>query len=84
MLLGDVVHKSFIQIKFPQFHCAWWDDQLLLAMHASIQNKMIIHAAYGSQRHLAVYMELGLQPDQIFIHGKKLKKPLQDCQVGDT
>jgi len=45
---------------------------------------MIIHAAYGSQRHLAVYMELGLQPDQIFIHGKKLRKPLQDCQVGDT
>jgi len=48
------------------------------------ENKMIIHAAYGSQRHLAVYMELGLQPDQIFIHGKKLRKPLQDCQVGDT
>jgi len=43
---------------------------------------MIICAAYGSQRHLGVYKELGLQPDQIFIHGKKLKKPLQDCQVG--
>lgn len=43
--------------------------------------KMIIHTAYGSQRHLAVYKELGLQPDQIFIHGKKpSKKPMQDCQ----
>ncbi len=48
-----------------------------------LQAKMIIHTAYGSQRHLGVYMELGLQPDQIYIHGKKTRKHLgiQECQV---
>lgn len=48
-----------------------------------LQAKMIIHAAYGSQRHLGMYKELGLQPDQIYIHGKKARKHSgsQDCQV---
>ena len=47
---------------------------------------MIIHTAYGSQRHLGSYKELGLQSDQIYIHGRKSRKHSgshQDCQVGN-
>lgn len=33
--------------------------------------KLIIHVAYGSQRHLAGFKELGLQSDQIYIHGSR-------------
>ena len=47
-----------------------------------IQAKMIIHAAYGSQRHLSVYMELGLQPDQIYIISRKQRSTSKRlCQV---
>ena len=35
---------------------------------------MIIQAAYGSHRHLAIYSELGLQRDQIYILSKKASK----------
>lgn len=43
---------------------------------------MIIHAAYGSQRHLSVYIELGLQPDQIYIISRKHRStPKRLCQV---
>ncbi len=48
------------------------------------QAKLIIHAAYGSQRHLAGFMELGLQSDQIYIHGNRRasKNPsVSNCQV---
>ena len=45
---------------------------------------MIIQAAYGSQRHLSVYTELGLQRDQIYILSKKSSKRMpENCQVGD-
>lgn len=51
-------------------------------LYTSIQAKMIIHAAYGSQRHLGVYMELGLQPDQIYIINKKHRSASKKlCQV---
>ena len=48
------------------------------------QAKLIIHVAYGSQRHLAGFMELGLQSDQIYIHGNRRasKNPsVSNCQV---
>lgn len=49
-----------------------------------LQAKLIIRAAYGSQRHLAGFRELGLQPDQVYIHGnrrssKNLTSP--NCQA---
>ena len=34
---------------------------------------MILCGAYGSIRHLSVYKELGLQPDQIYLHGNSKK-----------
>ena len=34
---------------------------------------MILCGAYGSVRHLSVYKELGLQPDQIYLHGNSKK-----------
>ena len=49
------------------------------------QAKMIIQAAYGSQRHLAVYTELLLQRDQIYILYKKTnRKEAEDCQVSSS
>lgn len=46
------------------------------------QAKVIIQAAYGSQRHLGVYTELGLQKDQIYILSRKTsKKEPDNCQV---
>lgn len=50
------------------------------------QVKIILSAAYGSQRHLPVYRELGLQSDQIFIFGKggsKKGTPFTKRQGGD-
>ena len=51
------------------------------------QARVILYTAYGSHRHLGVYRELGLQPDQIFIHGKasgrkSRGKQDENCQVG--
>ena len=47
------------------------------------QAKVIIQAAYGSQRHLGVYTELGLQRDQIYILSRKTSKKVStNCQVG--
>ena len=48
-----------------------------------LQAKIIIHSGYGSSRHLTVFKELGLQSDQIYIHGRKsrARKPSGDCQV---
>ena len=43
---------------------------MLLLFPEFAQGKVIFRAAYGSQRHLSLYKELGLQPDQVFIHGR--------------
>ena len=54
-----------------------------------VQTKLIIQAAYGSSRHLPVFRELMMQPEQIYIHMRKpksqSKRPpqlqVQECQV---
>ena len=56
--------------------------QLICVPLPLTQTKVIIQAAYGSQRHLSVYKELGMQKDQIFIHGKRnMKRPSEHCLV---
>eukprot|EP00731_Ephydatia_muelleri_P022539 Em0015g122a len=45
--------------------------------------KISIHAAYGSSRHVPLYQELGVQPNQSFIHFSKAKqagKKQDECQ----
>ncbi|XP_071487163.1 protein retinal degeneration B-like [Diadema antillarum] len=38
------------------------------------QNKIIIHAAYGSSKDIPIYSSIGLKPSQIYIVGKVSKK----------
>lgn len=59
--------------------------ETLCPMLIHMQAKLIIHVAYGSQRHLAGFKDLGLQPDQIFIHGsKRTSRSSHCCQVRES
>ena len=54
-----------------------------VCVYVAAQAKVIIQAAYGSQRHLGVYTELGLQRDQIYILSRKTSKKVPTSyQVG--
>ena len=56
---------------------------LPVCVYVAAQAKVIIQAAYGSQRHLGVYTELGLQRDQIYILSRKTSKKVPTSyQVG--
>ena len=45
----------------------------MLYFRVYLQARVILCGAYGSVRHLSVYKELGLQPDQIYLHGNNKK-----------
>ena len=63
--------KSAMILHFYLKVCTHFFSYGSIVLHFFLQAKLIIHIAYGSQRHLAGFRELGLQSDQIYIHGSK-------------